>query len=655
MTFFKKKDEENNYQAINWNKVDDELDKMTWEKLVEQFWTDTRIPISNDKDDWRKLSDAEKTMVGRVFGGLTLLDTLQSQDGIAVLKTDVLTQHEEAVLNNIGFMECLTEESDLLVKGKGWTSVKDIKENDLVLQYDSDKRKNLFDPVTEVSSHVPEKLYRIYNEAKGIDMKMSKGHRVLVRDLNEDKDVVFTAEEFFSIPREELTRYAFISEVEYTSMGVENDKSDMQKLQLMGIRGLVINGVLKMSDTDKGLKLVYNGNSVAEYEEIRAMMESLNWKTRSKTVNGYTVSTYVKNHADVIFLKAPIYELFEIENLSRMEILDLIDGLSMPVEFTNPTNVFRDGKQNVRRFISKDPKELKFFETLLGLFNSEYTYKGKDTIVVNTPYKYGDSYVLAAGLNYDIIENTKKEKVYGVRVPSTYIVTRTNNGRVIITGNSMHAKSYSSIFSTLNTPSEIDEIFEWTNTNPRIQYKAKVINDIYENGTPLQKKAASVMLESFLFYSGFYAPLYYLGVNKMPNVAEVIRLIIRDESVHGTYIGAKFRIAYNKLSEEEQAEIKNWVYTKVYDLYTNEELYTQMLYDELGWTNDVLTFVRYNANKALQNLGFDSLFSDTAEDVNPIVMNGLSTGTANHDFFSQVGNGYRVAPIESMSTEDYDY
>lgn len=532
MTFFKKKDEENNYQAINWNKVNDELDRMTWEKLVEQFWTDTRIPISNDKDDWRKLSDAEKTMVGRVFGGLTLLDTLQSQDGIAVLKTDVLTQHEEAVLNNIGFMECLTEESDLLVKGKGWISVKDIKENDLVLQYDSDKRKNLFDPVTEVSSHVPEKLYRIYNEAKGIDMKMSKGHRVLVRDLNEDKDVVFTAEEFFSIPREELTRYAFISEVEYTSMGVENDKSDMQKLQLMGIRGLVINGVLKMSDTDKGLKLVYNGNSVAEYEEIRAMMESLNWKTRLKTVNGYTVSTYVKSHADVVFLKAPIYELFEIENLSRMEILDLIDGLSMPVEFTNPTNVFRDGKQNVRRFISKDPKELKFFETLLCLFNSEYKYKGKDTIIVNVPYKYGDSYVLAAGLNYDIIENTKKEKVYGIRVPSTYIVTRTNNGRVIVTGNSMHAKSYSSIFSTLNTPSEIDEIFEWTNTNPRIQYKAKVINDVYENGTPLQKKAASVMLESFLFYSGFYAPLYYLGINKMPNVAEVIRLIIRDESVN---------------------------------------------------------------------------------------------------------------------------
>jgi ribonucleoside-diphosphate reductase beta chain len=31
---------------------------------------------------------------------------------------------------------------------------------------------------------------------------------------------------------------------------------------------------------------------------------------------------------------------------------------------------------------------------------------------------------------------------------------------------SVHAKSYSSIFSTLNTKAEIADIFEWTNTNP---------------------------------------------------------------------------------------------------------------------------------------------------------------------------------------------
>lgn len=90
---------------------------------------------------------------------------------------------------------------------------------------------------------------------------------------------------------------------------------------------------------------------------------------------------------------------------------------------------------------------------------------------------------------------------------------------------SIHAKSYSTIFTSLNTPKEIKEIFDWGDQNEYLQYKAEVINDIYQNGTPLQKKVASVFLESFLFYSGFYTPLRFLGSNKMANVAEIIKLI----------------------------------------------------------------------------------------------------------------------------------
>lgn len=312
-----------NYKAIDWNAIEDMIDKLTWEKLTEQYWSDTRIPLSNDLDDWAKLPYAEKDMVAKVFGGLTLLDTLQSQDGLQSLKDAILSQHEEAVLNNIQFME------------------------------------------------------------------------------------------------------------------------------------------------------------------------------------------------------------------------------------------------------------------------------------------------------------------------------------------SMHAKSYSAIFSTLNTKSEIEDIFKWTNSNELLQYKADRINEIYHNGTALEKKIASVFLESFLFYSGFYAPLHYLGNNKLPNVAEIIKLIIRDESVHGTYIGYKFQVRFNQLSESEQEGLSDWATELLLDLYNNEVKYAQYLYDDIGWTEDVKTFLRYNANKALQNLGFDPLFSDTADDVNPIVMNGISTGTSNHDFFSQVGNGYLLGEVEAMSNEDY--
>lgn len=313
----------NPYIAINWNQIEDVIDKMTWEKLVEQFWTDTRIPVSNDLNDWRELSKEEQDMIGKVFGGLTLLDTLQSQDGMSIIKDSIRTQHEEAVYNNIEFME------------------------------------------------------------------------------------------------------------------------------------------------------------------------------------------------------------------------------------------------------------------------------------------------------------------------------------------SMHAKSYSSIFSTLNTKEEIEEIFEWTHSNEMLQKKASIINGIYQERHPLKIKVASVFLESFLFYSGFYAPLFYLGNGKMANTAEIIKLILRDESVHGTYIGYKFQLGYNQLPEAEQEELKNWAFNLLFELYQNEVEYTHYIYDSIGWSEKVEVFIRYNANKALQNLGFEPLFPDTAEDVDPVVMNGISTGTSNHDFFSQVGNGYLLGMVEAMDDDDY--
>lgn len=219
---------------------------------------------------------------------------------------------------------------------------------------------------------------------------------------------------------------------------------------------------------------------------------------------------------------------------------------------------------------------------------------------------------------------------------------------------SEHARSYSSIFSTLNNLKEIRDIFEWVEIHPTLQKKADLINEVYQNGTPLQKKIASVFLESFLFYSGFYTPLYYLGTQRLMNVAEVIKLIIRDESMHGGFIGYKFKIGFDKLSDTEQQELQMWAYNFLYQLYDNECKYTEYLYDEIGWTNDVKTFLRYNANKALSNLGLAPLFPDTMDDVNPIVINGLSTTTTNHDFFSAVGNGYLMSVVENMRDSDYD-
>ncbi|MDN6126544.1 MAG: ribonucleotide-diphosphate reductase subunit beta, partial [Lactiplantibacillus plantarum] len=48
LAYYQKLLSNGNYKAINWDRVSDAIDKSTWEKLTEQFWLDTRIPVSND-------------------------------------------------------------------------------------------------------------------------------------------------------------------------------------------------------------------------------------------------------------------------------------------------------------------------------------------------------------------------------------------------------------------------------------------------------------------------------------------------------------------------------------------------------------------------------------------------------------------------------
>lgn len=122
---------------------------------------------------------------------------------------------------------------------------------------------------------------------------------------------------------------------------------------------------------------------------------------------------------------------------------------------------------------------------------------------------------------------------------------------------------------------------------------------------------------------------------------------------HGYYIGYKFQIGYNELTEAEQEELEEWTFDLLDKLYQNELKYTELLYDTVGYTEDVKQFLKYNADKALMNLGFDTLFEVGREDINPLVMNGISTETANHDFFSAVGNGYLLGEVEAMKDDDY--
>ena len=232
----------------------------------------------------------------------------------------------------------------------------------------------------------------------------------------------------------------------------------------------------------------------------------------------------------------------------------------------------------------------------------------------------------------------------------------------IIFMEAVHAKSYSTIFSTLRSSERIDEIFQWAKTEPLLQGKIEIINDAYSRtleSFPGEyedafAKAASVMLESFLFYSGFYLPLKFSSMGKLTNTADIIRLILRDEGVHGFYIGYKFQQVRAGLTPNEREVLDSAVKEMLGQLYALEEKYTEFIYDPLGWTENVKKYLRYNANKAMQNLGYDNFFDEETAQPEAVILSAMAIdANENHDFFSGSGSSYVIGKAEETDDEDW--
>ncbi|MCI1832817.1 MAG: class 1b ribonucleoside-diphosphate reductase subunit beta [Bifidobacterium sp.] len=220
----------------------------------------------------------------------------------------------------------------------------------------------------------------------------------------------------------------------------------------------------------------------------------------------------------------------------------------------------------------------------------------------------------------------------------------------------VHAKSYSSIFETLCSSKQVDEAFDWSERNQNLQKKAQTVLDYYNGDDPLKVKVVSVLLESFLFYSGFFLPFWFSSHGKLTNTADIIRLILRDEAVHGYYIGYKFQKGLEKIDQERRDEIQDYTYMLLQDLYDNEVEYTKDLYSGVDMVDEVLRFVRYNGNKALMNLGYEALFPADDTQVDPAILTSLSPNAdENHDFFSGSGSSYVMGKAVETDDDDWDF
>ena len=220
---------------------------------------------------------------------------------------------------------------------------------------------------------------------------------------------------------------------------------------------------------------------------------------------------------------------------------------------------------------------------------------------------------------------------------------------------SVHARSYSSVFSTLTSTREIDEAYRWAIGNDLLQARCKKVLQHYYGPDPLKRKVSSTLLSSLLLYAGFYLPLHFSVRATLTNTADMIRLILRDKAVHGYYSGYKYQRGL-EAHPDRRDEMEGFTYVLLDELYQLELEYSRELYEPLGLLEDVSAFVRYNANKALMNLGYPARFTADETTVRPEILAALAPGSdENHDFFSGSGSSYVIGKAEHTSDDDWDF
>lgn len=227
----------------------------------------------------------------------------------------------------------------------------------------------------------------------------------------------------------------------------------------------------------------------------------------------------------------------------------------------------------------------------------------------------------------------------------------------------IHAQSYSAIFSTFCSSQEIDEIFRWIEHEPLLQNKGQIVRSVYRGNTDFYndgeafqkaiKKAVSVLLESFLFYSGFYMPLKFSSEALMTNTADIIRLIMRDEGVHGYYIGYKYQGLRARLNEADRKALDALVFDLAKELLRNEEKYSDKLYQGTPYISKAKSYLRYNYNKAMDNLGYRDKHIDNATPESAILSQMAIDANETHDFFSGSGSSYVVGKVEETNDDDW--
>ena len=215
----------------------------------------------------------------------------------------------------------------------------------------------------------------------------------------------------------------------------------------------------------------------------------------------------------------------------------------------------------------------------------------------------------------------------------------------------VHANGYALLIDTyIKDPKEKKDLFNAMVTNEAVRAKASWAEDWLNNGTFVEKLIAFACVEGIAFSSVFAGVFWFRSRQKMPGLAEMNELILRDESFHYDFALQMFR----EYVKEEYKPSKDAITKVILSCYETEERFVkESMPDGLqGMTKDMMIdYVKFVTDIVLKDFTGETYFNVN----NPLdYMKKIGLSSKNNFFERRTGGGYTRVDIPTNNEGIFD-
>ena len=604
-----------------------------WEMSRQQennSWVPEEIAVAPDVADYKNpaLDPKHKHLFESVMAQLTTFDILRGDEIAETLQPIMQPAEIKHFLKRMAWDECVIEGTEVLTP-RGWVAVELLAPIDKVLQWAPDHKMEWVTP-THISKNVRGSYY-VVSSPNDFYQRVTAGHRVPYFS-DTGNLLVTTADKLKSNVH---------AKHPLTGVFIGEGRQHLNNYERFLI-ALQADGHIHRPDSYTGercgtVPVNFTFSKLRKQQRLESILQALGWawtfymspgKGNVMERKNYRVSVPIEHTLD-----KSLAVLFKIDGISKSWAEEFIDEVSH-------WDAHRVPSYDRVEYFSTDKSSADTVQAIATLAG----YRTKQ--VARADYRedrYKDSYWVYIHLAKTYIRGLSLQKnlveapavFYGIEVPSSFILIR-DNGRVSITGNSLHTRSYRFVIENLGIPLEI-----YTRYNSVPEFRARVdmcealsrplltiLGRVYR-GTdalhnlshPQKQDILRSMIFYFLIFEGVWFWMSLLGpiqqlsrLGVFRGAAEQFSYIARDEQQHVGFGVQLIREFMDQHPECVTEEFMEQIYSDVNHAIKLEADYISHCLKDgpiLGYSvTDHVATAKFFANLRLCSVGLATQFPD---------------------------------------------